>query len=91
MEQGEPAQSDFEKAAEIQAAEKPFPKMTAKSAWISSLTIAIAMVLPILGIVFYSFENGKLELGFVASGILFLVALVYFLILYGIVKRRRQM
>jgi hypothetical protein len=83
-------ETDFEKTAEKQAGQKPFPAMTESSARGSSLLLAAAMVLPALGFALYGFETSRLVLGLVTSGIIVVVGCAYYLILHGIVKRRRE-
>ncbi len=87
----EPMETDFERIAAEQAAQKPFPKMTARTAISSSVFLAMAMVLPALGFAIYAFESSRIVLGFTTTGIILAVGCGYYLILYGIVKRRRQM
>lgn len=84
-------ETDFEKAAAKQAAQKPLPQMNNGSARGSSLLVAVAMVLPALGLALYGFETSRFVLGLVASGIIVVVGCAYYLILHGIVKRRREM
>ena len=83
--------NEFERVAQKQAERKPFPNMTQTSARNTSLFLAAALVLPIIGIVLYAFETSRWTLAFSTTAVLIGVWVAYFLILHGILKRRRQM
>ncbi|HVN29916.1 MAG TPA: hypothetical protein VMT64_15575 [Candidatus Binataceae bacterium] len=87
----DPNRSSFEEAAERQVETKPFPHMTPIGARNVSLLLAAALVLPAVGIALFAFETSRLVLGFSTVAILLGVWVAYYLILHGILKRRRQM
>jgi FtsH-binding integral membrane protein len=86
-----PNSNEFERAAQKQAEQKPFPNMTSTSARNTSLFLAAALVLPIVGIVLYAFQSLRWTLAFSTTAVLIGVWVAYFLMLHGILKRRRQM
>jgi hypothetical protein len=86
-----PNSSEFEQVAQTQADETPFPGMTNETARNSSLFLAAALVLPIIGILVFAFETSRLLFGFITTAVLAGVWLAYFLILHGIFKRRGEM
>lgn len=47
------------------------------------------MVLPLLGIVIYAFSSGREVLAWPSLAIIVTLAIVYYLILWGLMKRRR--
>jgi len=83
--------SRFEKVAQRQAGTHPFPQMTDRTARNASLLMAAAFVLPILGLIIYGFRTERWTLASGTSALLIGIWLAYFLILHGIMKRRRQM
>ena len=74
----------FEKIAEKQVGQKPFPAMTDGSVRGSSLLLAAAMVLSAFGLALYGFETSRLVLGWMTSGIIVVVGCAYYSILHGL-------
>ena len=57
---------------------------------VTTLTVAIAMVLPILGIVLYGFRIGWTSLGIGSLAVMVVVATVYYLLLRLMMKYRQR-
>lgn len=55
----------------------------------ATLVVAIAMVVPILGIVLYAFRTGWTSLGFESLTVMAVVAIVYYLLLRLMMKYRQ--
>jgi membrane protein YdbS with pleckstrin-like domain len=56
----------------------------------ASIVLAIAMVLPVLGIVVYGFEIGWTALGVGSAAAMAVVALIYYLLLRVMLRYRRR-
>jgi hypothetical protein len=55
----------------------------------ATLVVAIAMVIPILGIVLFGFRTGWTSLGFESLALMAIVAIVYYLLLRLMMKYRQ--
>ncbi len=59
------------------------------AAQITTMAVAAAMVIPILGLTIYGFSTGWDLLGGATLAIMCLVGIVYYLILWSLMKRRK--
>jgi hypothetical protein len=64
------------------------PQMNAQSE-AATLVVAIAMVVPIFGIVLYGFRTGWMALGFESLAVMAVIAIVYYLLLRLMMKYKQ--
>ena len=58
-------------------------------AWVTTMVVTLAFVLPLLALVIYGFNSGWLVLGLAGLGVMLALWFVYYSILWPLMQQRR--